>query len=90
MWRGVCCGRMKRCVCEREGHSNHNHKLSRMLSGLPPALTRQVPPLWHGFGLQSLMLVWQLVPEYPVTHVHLYPPEPSLVQVAPFWQGLRR
>ena len=87
MWRGVCYGRMKRCVHEREGHSQ---KLSRMLSGLSPALTRQVPPLWHGFGLQSLMLVWQLVPVYPVTHVHRYPPEPSLVQVAPFWQGLRR
>ena len=24
MWRGVCCGRMKRCVCERKGHSNQS------------------------------------------------------------------
>ena len=51
-------------------------------------LTRQVPPFWQGFGSHvSWVCTVQFIPPQPSGQVQVYPPSPSLLQVALFWHG---
>jgi hypothetical protein len=46
----------------------------------------QVPPFWHGSGVQSSTFVSQLAPVNPAGQLHVNDATPS-VQVPPFWHG---
>ena len=52
---------------------------------VPKPLDWQVAPFKHGLLKQGLY-VWQLVPEYPEGHEHIYD-IPDTVQEAPFKHG---